>query len=122
MVLKDNSQIVKMYAMVNVENYNNIAVTATSQNEVYEKYLSAIGAKDIVDDVPEEELISEKITAEQINFITTDGNTVVYIKSSDGDIYKIPFDEDILFISEGDSVTVMYKEKKDITEIYKIEK
>ena len=44
MVLKDASQIVKMYAMVNVRNYN-IVVTANSQDEVMEKYIAAAGLK-----------------------------------------------------------------------------
>lgn len=122
MVLKDASQIVKMYAMVNVKNYNNIAVTATTQNEVYEKYLDAIGATDVEDDVKEDELESEEITVEQVNFITKGGDTLVYIKSDGGEIYKIPFTEDALFISGGDNVTVWYKQKENITELYRIER
>ena len=41
MVLKDSAGLVKMYAMVNVEQYN-IVATAASQTEVFSKYRKMI--------------------------------------------------------------------------------
>lgn len=109
MVLKDASGIVKMYSMVNMENYN-IVVTSDTQDDVFRKYKAALrqnGSK-----VSSDELINEVITVDEILYITVSGETTVYIKAPSG-IYGMEFDESVLFIEEGDKITVAYSEKNE---------
>ena len=119
MVLKDASGIVKMYSMVNVENYN-IVVTSDTQSDVFQKYKAAIAGsgKKPVSDVLE----SESVTVYEIIYVTQNGNTTVYIKSSGG-VFKTSFDESVLLINEGEYLVVYYTEKIEdgVTPIVKFE-
>ena len=111
MVLKDASGIVKMYSMVNVENYN-IVVTSDTQEDVFRRYKAAIAAP--AGSVPSDALTSEDITVDEILYITQAGETVVYLKSDKG-VFRTSFDEKLLFIEEGDTITVRYLVKEDVT-------
>ncbi|MBQ8332640.1 MAG: hypothetical protein IJX93_02560 [Clostridia bacterium] len=111
MVLKDASGIVKMYSMVNVENYN-IVVTSETQEDVFRRYKAAIAAP--AGSVSSDALTTEEITVNELLYITQAGETVVYIKADSG-IYRTSFDEKLLFIEEGDRITVRYLVKEDVT-------
>lgn len=120
MVLKDASGIVKMYSMVNVENYN-IVVTSDTQADVFQKYKAALAGSG---KKPEADVLeSEEITVREIIYVTQNGGTTVYIKSDEG-VFGMAFDESVLFIDEGDRVTVYYASKNEggVTQISKIEK
>jgi len=119
MVLKDASGIVKMYSMVNVRNYN-IVVTSTTQEDVFQKYKTALAENGTK--VDSTTLVTEEITVDEIIYVTTDGDTVVYLKTRSG-IYRMPFDESVLFVEEGDRITVAYAAKIEngVTPIVKIE-
>lgn len=109
MVLKDASGIVKMYSMVNMKNYN-IVVTSETQEEVFQKYKNALrqsGSR-----VSSDELMTEEIVVDELLYITTGGETNVYIKSPSG-VYGMAFDESVLFIEEGDTVVVTYSDKQE---------
>lgn len=115
MVLKDNGGIVKMYAMVNVEQYN-IVATATTQNEVfsdYKKLLKSKGGSSTVDIGTE--TTETVITVSDIQFINTEDGTVVYIKDASHNVYKQKFDENELLIkiSVGDTVKIVYEASED---------
>ena len=116
MVLKDASGIVKMYSMVNVRNYN-IVSTSTTQEECFAQYKTLLGTSGVMDNSSME---SETITVEEILFIPQNGNTTVYIKSDAG-VFSMPFDEKILLVSVGDTITVNYLYKSDITLIHSFE-
>lgn len=103
MVLKDASGIVKMYSMVNVRNYN-IVVTSTTQDEVFRNYKAALSQS--LGKTDADSSYSAKITVADIVYITQNGETTVYLKSDDGLVFGMPFDESVLFIGEGDVVTV----------------
>ena len=120
MVLKDASGIVKMYSMVNMENYN-IVVTSETQEEAFQKYKSALRQDSTKGS--SSELITEEITVSEILYITSGGETTVYIKTPSG-IYSMAFDEAVLFIEEGDTaeVTYSYKSENGVTQITKITK
>lgn len=113
MVLKDASGIVKMYAMVNVRNYN-IAVTAENQEELVEKYIVA-AQLDGKDDTPtdDEELLEVTLTVLEKYLVTLDGDTVVYLKCENGEICSLPFSAELLRVESGDEVTVKYKSEAD---------
>ena len=111
MVLKDASGIVKMYSMVNVRNYN-IVVTSDTQDDVFRKYKTALSQSTgsaLSDDL----LAEETIMVDELLYITQSGETVVYIKSA-GSVYRLNFSEDILFVDEGDSITVWYADAADL--------
>ena len=120
MVLKDASGIVKMYSMVNVKNYN-LVVTSETQEDVFQKYKAALrqsGAAEVADDVlPGEAVVSE------IVYVTEAGSTVVYLKTDTG-VYRMPFDESVLFIEPGDRITFLksWVLPSGVTEITDLEK
>lgn len=119
MVLKDASGIVKMYSMVNVRNYN-VVVTSETQDEVFQKYKAALAQNGMK--IESATLVTEKIVVDEIIYITQGGETTVYIKSESG-IFGMPFDEAVLFIEEGDTVTVSYADKNEsgVTSAAKVE-
>jgi len=113
MVLKDASGIVKMYSMVNVRNYN-IVSTSTTQEECFSNYKKLLGTSGSTDTTS---LTTETITVNEILFIPQNGNTTVYIRSDKG-VFSLPFDERILLINAGNTITVNYLYKEDVTEIH----
>lgn len=114
MVLTDNGGLVKMYAMVNVEQYN-LVVTAESQEEVFAKYRKLLsknkrgGSDDIENSIKEAELI-----VADMEYITIGGETYVYIKDEAGNVYKQKFsdDETIIKVSVGDTIFLQYEENE----------
>lgn len=119
MVLKDASGIVKMYSMVNVRNYN-IVVTSDTQDETFQKYKAALAQNGTK--IESSTLVTEEIVVDEILYITQSGETTVYIKSPSG-IYGMAFNEAILFVEEGDTITVAYTTKNEsgVTQVTEIE-
>ncbi|SCP97201.1 hypothetical protein [Anaerobium acetethylicum] len=114
MVLKDSNHIVKLYAMVNVENYN-IVVTGKTQADALSEYRKVM-AKTSPMASAAEEIVTATITIASLDFITVDGETFCYIK--DGmNCYKIAFEEKLMLLDAGEQATVEYMELEDITEL-----
>ena len=115
MVLKDNSGLVKLYALVNVENYA-IVATGTTQAEAKEAYLKALKQNNVIDKIPEADTTPNEntkevtIKVEKIQVFTVDGESVFYFTSTDGQIYKqsIANDERVIIVKEGDKLNVKY--------------
>jgi len=105
MVLKDASGIVKMYAMVNVTNYN-MVVTSDTQHDVFQKYKAKLADAGLENGTGE--LIVKTVIMEEILYIPTDGNTIAYIRDTEGKIYKTPFDERLLLVQKDDVLEVGY--------------
>lgn len=117
MVLKDKSQLVKMYALVNVEKYN-IVATGTSQKEVLSQYRKMMSEEGIVDEKEvkkTEQDLEKKITVADVNYITMDSETYIYIRDQEGILYKqkVSSDETVMFIQKGDVIDVSYEENSD---------
>lgn len=115
MAMKDEAGLVKMYALVNVEKYN-IVATGASQNEAlsaYKKLMKENGISQSVD--LEEGDISTKITIETIRYVDVSGDTIVYLMDTKGNVYKQAFaeNESLIFLKEGDRITVHYVESED---------
>lgn len=110
MVLKDDGGLVKLYAMVNVEQYN-IVATASTQTKVFENYKKLLASSDSVPQVENTKKEAE-ITVESVQYIDTEDGTVVYIKDTDHKAYKQAFkeNEQLILISAGDRITVTYEE------------
>lgn len=105
MVLKDSGGLVKLYAAVNVEQYN-IVTTAPTQKECLEKYRAKLGLA--AEDTPAAETESVTATIEAIRYIDIDGNTYIYLITKKGEIFKAKASshEEMLLLKEGDSVSL----------------
>ncbi len=116
MVLKDASGIVKLYALVNVENYSIVATgdTQAAAMKAYKKLLAANGITNNTQK-PDDSLAKADITVESVRDAVIDGNTVIYITASDGFVYRgeLAENESLILIGEGDSLTVGYTESEN---------
>ena len=114
--LKDDAELVKMYAFVDVADYQKVVVTDASsgiQNAAY-NYINNNG---IVTKGKEIE-----ITISSIKDATIDGNTYYYIVDSDNKKYRASIkvnSNKLPFVKSGDKITVAYNDK-DIREIINI--
>ena len=124
MVLKDSNGIVKLCALVNVENYS-IVATASNQTEAKEAYVKLLVENGIIEEqipdvnVPnEDELKNADVTVSAISDMVVNGNSVRYITDENGVLYKqtLAADESVMLISVGDKITVKYTD----TDIEKI--
>lgn len=122
MVLKDSSGLVKMYAMVNVKNYTVVAAAETL-SKCLSQYGSALKNAGTSVDISDVGAGSEvTFTIKDIEYVTIEGNTIVYIKGDNGKVYKQPFaeNEDLILFNIGDKVTVTYSGESDIIAIVSI--
>lgn len=111
--LKDSAELVKMYAMVNVSDYQ-ITATGTSVAQCqqnYEQLLSQNGVQvtaPVLDDAAEQETISGTVT--EIRSAVVDGNTIFYFALG-GDVYyavSAQSCQQAVIINVGDTVTITY--------------
>ena len=116
MVLKDANGIVKMHALVNVENYS-IVATGTTQADAKQAYIKLLTQEGIITEEeapsvtpPAVETKSVAITVEEIRLVTVDGNTVMYLTGNDGKLYKqsVSADEGLLLVKKADALTIQY--------------
>ena len=115
MVLKDASGLVKLYAAVNVKQYNLVA-TASRQKDCIEKYRTLIGTSDSQDGADadqktdtsgsKEPTAEKDVTIADIKYIDIDGNTWIYLITEKEMIYKakVSEHEDMLLLNKKDQV------------------
>ncbi len=105
MVLKDSGGLVKLYAAVNVEQYNLVA-TATTQKECIAKYKALLGINEAT--APREEIKEITVTVASVKYIDIDGNTYIYVIDTKDNIYKAKAaeNENMLLLEAGDKVTL----------------
>ncbi len=122
MVLKDSGGIVKLCALVNVENYS-IVATGSNQTEAKQAYIKLLEENGIIkkEEAPapsEDSVKSIDVTVSAIREMTVDGTSVIYIVDENGVFYKqsISADESVMLIAVGDKLTLKYTD----TEIEKI--
>ena len=113
MVLKDSGGLVKLYATVNVEQYN-IVTTAPTQSECIRKYKTALGIEDegVTEDIEE-----KTITVADIKYIDIDGNTYIYLIDSENNIFraKASTNENMLLLKAGDKVKISHSGKSIVS-------
>ncbi|MCR5086483.1 MAG: hypothetical protein K6B39_03715 [Lachnospiraceae bacterium] len=111
MVLKDVGGLVKLYALVNVENYGIVATGATQADAMasYRKLLArnGIAGVDGGDEIPKAE-----ITVATVRLIALENAATVYITAQDGTVYKgtLNEDESLILVREGDAITIRYED------------
>ena len=117
MVLKDAAGLVKLYALVNVENYSLVATGAT-QLEAMSAYKKLLAQNDISISESNE---STSITVENVRIAMVADVSTVYITSENGDVFKgyLEADESLVLIRKGDSLDLKYTDT-DIEGIYVI--
>ncbi|MBQ9952888.1 MAG: CvpA family protein [Clostridia bacterium] len=117
MALKDASALVKMYAMVNVQQYQ-IVVAADSLEECERRYIEKMNSAGITEQ-PQEAPITEKTVSGVIASIRSavvDGNTCFYyqLQGVEGTFsLSIAKDERAVTLNVGDQVTFTYDEKAE---------
>ena len=110
MVLKDNYGLVKLYALVNVEQYNIVATGSTQKEavEAYEKLLRENGVETPETEAPDLETETHRVTVEDVIIVPTNGEATVYITGDNGNVSKAIFknDESLILIRKGDKISV----------------
>ena len=104
MVLKDANGLVKMYAAVDVEQYNTV-VTAATQAECLDRYRNLVSGG-----VPSDTSAFETktVTIRRIETMDHDGNTWIYIVDTDNNIYRAQYINvlEMLLVNEGDTIEI----------------
>ncbi|MBQ6660412.1 MAG: hypothetical protein IJM57_03170 [Lachnospiraceae bacterium] len=111
MVLKDTGGLVKLYALVNVEQYSIVATGAT-QSEAIAAYRKLLARNGVENAGLEEEIPEVEITVAEVRIVTLEEAATVYITAQDGVVYKgtLNDDESLVLIREGDTLTIRYDE------------
>ena len=124
MALKDDAGLVKMYAMLDVQRYQNVAVgtTVIECQNAYKQLLVTNGVLDGLDNQPEATHETEGIIV-QITQGVVDGNSHFYVRlSGDNAIYDfaLPALIDIVAYREGDRISFSYVELESVRLVIKI--
>lgn len=126
MALKDSSQLVKMYAMVNVEQSTVVGV-GSSLAECTESYAAELQkngvnvdvdvdsmGQDAEPDAPKAETVDVTGTVEEIRSVITGGETYFYIKLVDNATYykvAVKDAERIVILNVGDTITFVVEKQ-----------
>ena len=124
MVLKDAYGLVKLYALVNVEQYNIVATGSTQKEavEAYEKLLRDNGIEDdTTEEIPADNSEIHQLTVEDVIIVPVGGEATAYVTADSGKVYKAIFknDESLILIRKGDRISVKCL-PTDIENIYTI--
>ncbi len=124
MALKDDAQLVKMYAMVNVGQYQLVA-TGTTVLECEEAYIRLLGDHGLTDEnIPGIETISAKIT--DIRTAVLEGNSVYYLALEGYQtmfIVPVANYNEVVTYNVGDTVELQYAPGDSmLNTIYSLEK
>ncbi len=119
MVLKDVGGLVKLYALVNVEQYG-IVATGQNQAEAMKAYKALLVENGVVEsikpDEPALDVTYETGIVADIRTVTVEGNTLFYVTLEDGNVYRGSVkmgeygyvNEDLVFAKVGDTVTIVF--------------
>ena len=110
MALKDASQLVKMYAMVNVQQYDAVA-TGTTVEECVDNYVQLLADRGITTTTPVDPGDTETVSGvvADVRYAVVDGGTVCYIRlEGEEAYYTISAAEapEAVILNPGDEVTI----------------
>ncbi len=118
MVLKDANGLVKMYAAVNVRQYNLVA-TASTQKACIDKYKmlingeissdQAVNTEEVVPEIDTSAFTEKEITIRKTETIDKQGNTYIYVVDMENHIYNAKYADVIgmLLYDAGDTITIL---------------
>ena len=112
MVLKDDNNLVKLYALVNVKKYS-VVVTAPTQAEAIETYRERLYQEGILQrpETPVVEPETATVTLTEVRDVMVNGNTRIYFYGDDGRVYRLDTVTDAaLLLRTGMTVTFTYTE------------
>ena len=117
MALKDASALVKMYAMVNVEQYQ-IVVAANSLAECEKQYIKRLAEEGLTEEEPAPEIETKEVSGaiSAIRSAVVEGNTCYYYQlQGSGQTYSLSVadDERAVILNVGDAVTFVYEPKEN---------
>ena len=123
--LKDDSGLVKMYAMVNVQKYQ-IVATGDSVSECEKNYMELMKQNGVNAETKESDSVKKATgTIAKITDAVVEGNTHQYILlENDSDIYDVSVVDylDIVRYGVGDTITFEYMEGEQANTVLGIEK
>ncbi len=113
MALKDNSQLVKMYAMVNVEQYQIVATGATVE-QCEQEYLRLLQQNNLSSGSPDQDQQEGTTSSYEgmiadIRSAVVDGNSYYFVNLEDSDVYFsiiASLDSDVVLADIGDTVSI----------------
>ncbi len=113
MVLKDNTGLVKLHALVNVENISVVA-TGDTQEAAKKAYIALLERNGLIEEKPQapEDTKIAVVTIIDVRLATVSGETVVYLTDTDGVVYKgnLAEDETLILIQKGHHLEITYEE------------
>ena len=120
MGMVDSANLIKSFAFVSYENYQNVGVGTTIE-EAYRNYIRIIGA----DNKPEEPVETKEtsFSVSDIRIITVEGNSIVLIKDENQIIYHYDLsggDYRASFLKQNDLIKALVDEDNIITEFLEI--
>lgn len=122
--LKDAAGLVKMYAFVDVEQYQ-IVATGTTIDEAQQAYRkSLLNNGEIEIDVPILDTEQTNGVIDAISAVVIDGNTYYYMKlQGDTKVYRamVTVCEELPFMQVGDDVELTYSEMETVYEVTEIQ-
>lgn len=109
--LKDNAGLVKMYAFIDVEDYQKVVVNDSSLGimAAAEKYLSEANI------TSNKNVFEKEIIVKEIQNAVIDGITYYYITDSDDNRYSVSIKiakDELPFIKSGDLISISYRSGK----------
>ncbi len=120
--LKDAAGLVKMYAFVDVEDYQKVEITDASEGieKAAQNYLNKVN---FTTTEKSENDIEKEITIQRITTSVIDGISYYYFVDENGQKYRanIHIEEKLLpFLTSGDQVKVRYEKENDVIELKEI--
>lgn len=117
--LKDDAGLVKMYAFIDVNDYQKVIVTDASKgiDEAAKNYLKNIKITSNAQNV------NKTITIKKIETAVINGMSYYYITDDNNKKYKasIELSDELPFKKSGDKIKITYAQEEDITNINKID-
>lgn len=123
MALKDDSGLIKMYAMVDASDYQKVATIASDEGfeNLKKKFLALEGTQTMDKD----ELETKDITIESVQILAIEDTTKCFLTDTEHNRYKFTItdqNEDVAaFLKAQDVVTITYSPQEDVNLIQSIE-
>lgn len=123
MALKDDSGLIKMYAMVDASDYQKVATIASDEGfeNLKKKFLALEGTQTMDKD----ELETKDITIESVQILAIEDTTKCFVTDTEHNRYKFTItdqNEDVAaFLKAQDVVTITYSPQEDVNLIQSIE-
>ena len=118
--LKDNAGLVKMYAFVDVTDYQKVVVTDASKGieEAAQNYLG----NEVINS-NSDSMITKTITLKEIKTSTINGNTYYYFVDTENKKYMTSINtnkEKLPFLNVGNSIEITYATETEVIKILKV--